>query len=331
MRWLTFAKIAVAAAVLGYLVQRGTLSFEPIARLADWPGAAAATILLIFLTLPVGAWRWHLLLCSQGIRLKWSSVYHINAIGNFSGMFLPGAAGGDALRVLLIVQQAGKGKRTAATLSVAIDRVTGLLGLITVGMAATAYRLLARGDQADLSAFLPVMAAGIAVAIAAGMVAIFICRRLAPLPVMARLAESGRVGELLSKLIVAAAAYGDAPGALVGVVVLAALTHVLTVAGLVTLATAIGPGALEVADYSVATAVALLANVIPLTPGGLGIGEGAFAQMCQLLDPTHAGGYAAIFLAYRALTSLALLPGALSWIVYRHAPPPPADHQGEMA
>lgn len=308
--WIILVKGGIAAALVFYLWSQGIVSAQPFQRLADWPLAGFLTVFLVFLTLPVGAWRWGVLLRSQGIILPWRDVYHINALGNFSAMFLPGAAGGDALRILLAARQSGKGRRMAATVSVAIDRATGLLGLVGVGLAALLYRIGARGDQGGLSAFLPYLLGGIVLAALAGGMGLWLCRRLAAWPGLTRL------GEIVSKLVTALAGYADAPQALAGVVLLAALTHILTIAGLVSLAVTIGGGPLDGADYSVAAAVGLLANVIPLTPGGLGIGEGAFAQICGMLDPGQMAGYGSIFLAYRALTSVAVLPGLLSWFLY---------------
>jgi hypothetical protein len=49
----------------------------------------------------------------------------------------------------------------------------------------------------------------------------------------------------------------------------------------------------------------------PLTPGGLGVGEAAFARACDVLEAQRSGAaYATVFLAYRCLGFLAALPGA---------------------
>jgi uncharacterized membrane protein YbhN (UPF0104 family) len=318
-RWMFVAKALIAVAVLAYLAQSGIISAVPLDRLSALPLPAAEAVVLIFLTLPIGAWRWWLLLRSQGVRLPWTAVYHINAIGNFSSLFLPGGISGDALRGGLILSQAGKGRRLTATLSVVVDRITGLLGLITVALAVVAVHFSEQRDGIDLARVPLILAAGLFTTFAAGFLGILFCRRLQSLPAIERLGRSGRLGSILATLIDAGAAYGKTLGTLAQVQVLAMLTHLFTVGALLVLANPMLPGRLDTTDWALATVVALLANVLPLTPGGLGVGEGAFAHVCDLLDPTHASGYGTVFLAYRALTALALLPGAVSWIVYRPA------------
>jgi hypothetical protein len=45
-------------------------------------------------------------------------------------------------------------------------------------------------------------------------------------------------------------------------------------------------GNISLLDISIAAPLALVANVLPFTPGGLGIGEAAFDQICRWLVPS---------------------------------------------
>jgi uncharacterized membrane protein YbhN (UPF0104 family) len=70
--------------------------------------------------------------------------------------------------------------------------------------------------------------------------------------------------------------------------------------------------------YYTAGVWAMIANSLPLTPGGLGVGEAAFAQIAHLLEVvrTHAS-YATAFLAMRVLNVLIGLLGVLPYIASR--------------
>jgi glycosyltransferase 2 family protein len=73
-----------------------------------------------------------------------------------------------------------------------------------------------------------------------------------------------------------------------------------------------GPSSL---DYGIAGLYALIANSLPVTPGGLGIGEGAFASACLMLAPQAArAAYGTIFLAFRCVFVLSTLPGLAAYL-----------------
>jgi uncharacterized membrane protein YbhN (UPF0104 family) len=73
-----------------------------------------------------------------------------------------------------------------------------------------------------------------------------------------------------------------------------------------------GPSA---ADYGIAGLYAVIANSLPVTPGGLGIGEGAFASACIMLAPQAAhAAYGTIFLAFRCVFMLSTLSGLVAYL-----------------
>jgi uncharacterized membrane protein YbhN (UPF0104 family) len=75
---------------------------------------------------------------------------------------------------------------------------------------------------------------------------------------------------------------------------------------------------LSLPGYFTAGVWAMIANSIPLTPGGLGVGEAAFAQLAHLLEqvPTQAS-YATAFLAMRVLNVLISVLGVLLYAMHR--------------
>ena len=72
--------------------------------------------------------RWQMLLRVQGIMLGWLRAAGIVMVGLFFNMFLPGLIGGDVMR-LYYVFKLTRGKKTRATLSVAMDRFFGLFSI----------------------------------------------------------------------------------------------------------------------------------------------------------------------------------------------------------
>jgi len=76
---------------------------------------------------------------------------------------------------------------------------------------------------------------------------------------------------------------------------------------------------LSAADYMFAVPLTLMVNALPLTPGGIGVGEAAFDQICRWLEPTPSGAaYSSIFFAFRVVSTLTCIPGVISLAIYRN-------------
>jgi hypothetical protein len=79
-------------------------------------------------------------------------------------------------------------------------------------------------------------------------------------------------------------------------------------------------GRLDWIDYVFATSLTLVANALPLTPNGIGIGEAAFDQICRWLEHVPTGApYSSIFFAFRAVLVGVSLTGLVSFVLYRQA------------
>jgi hypothetical protein len=76
-------------------------------------------------------------------------------------------------------------------------------------------------------------------------------------------------------------------------------------------------GGLSDVEYGIAGIYAMVASSLPFTPGGLGIGEGAFASACIALEPTSPdAAYGTIFLVLRCVAVVSTLPGLVAYVVY---------------
>jgi len=69
--------------------------------------------------------------------------------------------------------------------------------------------------------------------------------------------------------------------------------------------------------YALAASISILASAIPITPGELGVGEGAFQHLCQLLSNGSQAPFATAFFAFRGLSIAVLLVAIPSLIAYR--------------
>src|SRR2546429_5244016 len=93
------------------------------------------------------AFRWHVLLKVQGIRLSFPRLSGLFLIGMFYNQFLPGGTGGDIIKSYLLLKETDK--KAGALLAVVFDRFIGLvaLGAITVTLVSMRVDLLSQTHQ----------------------------------------------------------------------------------------------------------------------------------------------------------------------------------------
>ena len=145
--------------------------------------------------------RWQMLLRIQGITLHWLRTFAIVMIGLFFNMFLPGLVAGDAVRLYFVFKCAPR-QKTRATLSVAMDRILGMLSvLFLAGLSiAVRFRWLSRSGATLHIVYLVLALLGIGcvcVLLLFGAVRFGLLRRLPKrMPFRAAFSESGKALQL---------------------------------------------------------------------------------------------------------------------------------------
>ena len=106
---------------------------------ADWRWLALGWVVYGAVEM-IATMRWQMLLRVQGIVLSWFRTAVIVVVGLFFNMFLPGLVGGDAIRLFLLFKNVPH-RKTAATLSVAMDRLLGLVSLLILALLVVVLRI----------------------------------------------------------------------------------------------------------------------------------------------------------------------------------------------
>jgi glycosyltransferase 2 family protein len=311
----TAIKVALALALLVALFYYGSIDLGALHGLTRAPGAVAVAALLVLLTLPLAALRWSIILRILGLPLPLMSLLHVQCIATVTSQFLLGTASADAVRGVY-AWRALRGHTPRIAVSLLADRGLSLAAMMSLAL----LFMLLRLDR--MLAVAPLTALLLSVALALGALAVgALALLLAPGALAwaeALAAGRPRVAALLSQAGAVLLAFRrNLPAALAaGAVALTAAAVSILAVAVLALSLQIGP--LSALDYLVATPLALLANALPLTPGGLGVGEVAFDQICGWLDAARSGaGYAGIFFAFRAVSLVVLPVGLLSFIVHR--------------
>ena len=120
--------------------------------------------------------------------------------------------------------------------------------------------------------------------------------------------DRGMLLQTIAKVVLAIYMYTRLPGTLLKAFLMTLVSGTMMAASLVVLvphgfASALGP-----LDYTIALGAGMIGNILPLTPGGIGIGEGTFAFICRILE-NHAttAAFGTIFLSFRLAGIISLL------------------------
>ncbi len=313
-RWL---RLAISLVLIGLLVRYGAIDFASLKTVFSSSGPVILSLLCIFSAVLITIVRWGLLLRLQGVRLPLTRVGHIMLIGLFFGTFVPGGIGQDVVRAYYAAKEPNC-SIGPALVSVIADRVLGTMGLLiaaTIMLLANQQRLAALPGLEGITLFTFGATVGavalLAVAVVLGYHPAFrrILRRL--------LKQSGSFARFLAPAIEAGRYYHNHLWGVLASLGMSVVVHGFMALAVVTLASALSFPGLTWREVGLASLLSYLANGIPLTPGGLGVGEGVFDQICRFLTTAGAAySYGTAFLSARMLGFAVGLLGLVSYVFH---------------
>jgi uncharacterized protein (TIRG00374 family) len=293
-----------------------------------------AAIAIFPLTYLLTGFRWHLLLKAVDIRIGVARAFVINMVGAFYNTFLPGSTGGDIIKAVYAARLAPK-HRTRAVMTVLIDRIIGLLGLIILGGCMAGYLALSSTDPNDpVARRCAQVAIGAIAMIAAtilGLIVLFtpLIRRLTGFDfVLARL--PAKIRDRAEKALHTLELYRRRPLIVLTALLITFPVHITVIASAMLCGMAFGlpltPG-----YYWVVVPVVVLAGAIPISPQGAGVME-FFAILLTRKQGATVSQAFALTMSIRLVQILWNLMGGL--FVIRggyHAPTEQETHEVEEA
>lgn len=265
-------KSGLAAVLLYLLYKSGRLDFASFSRMD--PGAKSAIIIIagalsVFAGQFLLAFRLRLLL-SRTITVPFPRIFGLTLIGSFSGAVLPGLIMGDAVKTAYLFGDAGSNK--GRVLAVVItDRAIGVFSLFALGTITSALAWTAGVKSIPASLFLvaPVVAAG---AIVAAVLAAWIFSG-SNRPFQSRI---DRLPEQLRGIGTTFGIYARNPSVLAKAVALSIANHSMVVVSFIAAGTLLKDD-LSLLSHLVVNPLAMVMNIVPFTPGGIGLTEGTFS------------------------------------------------------
>jgi hypothetical protein len=301
-------RFAIGAGLLVYLAKSGIVDFRALSKLfTAWPITfAAVTLLLIDSALMSVRLSW--LFRPQGLNLRFGTSLKLSLVGFFFATFLPGAAGGD-LSKLFYTTRGNGGRRIEIMTVVLLDRAIGLFSLLLLPLIfVPMFSQSLRSESALRSVLLAV--ALLALGMTAGFLAcLFSDRLMVCIPSITRNhLTKNRVVRRIRETITT---YRKNSGVLFPALGVSLLANLLLVLVTMLGALAVVPSSWTPRMFLVVP-VGHIVNSLPLTPGGLGVGETAFNALFNL---TGLRGGAEALLCTRIWTAMV---GLIGFSFYLH-------------
>jgi uncharacterized membrane protein YbhN (UPF0104 family) len=301
--WLVFGvKVGLAAGLLVWLVGSGRLE---IGKLTAIPvsGELAIFVGVILLSLVVPAIRWWWLLAIQEIHVPLGRVLSLTWVGYFTTLLLPGATSGDLAKGYLILRGRKDG-RTRALSTVLADRAFGLYTLLFLGSLSGLW-LAAQGELSGAGLVMAEVGGVVLAAVTAVVLALWYAPTRGLLfwffPRTLRYTIEQSIDFYVQK-----------KAALAGCFILSLFNSSLTLIALAMAASLLEPTASSWSAAFLVGPMVILANCIPLTPGGLGVGE---AVSNSLFTPFGIATGAEIMVMYRVAIAVLSLPGLVVMVM----------------
>lgn len=275
-----------AFAIVYFMVYSGKIDLHEISRLSYEIRSIIEIVFLLLFVYLLMTVRWYYLLKSQEISISFFSVLRINLIGFFFCNIIPGAIGGDVVKAYYVAKDNSKNK-TMAIVTIVVDRILGLETLMLVSFLALMvnYIFYSRDKAilwlADLiGLFLLVSLLGALVIFSKKMDVVLIKIGLK------KYFKKIPPKDFISNIYKAFQNYSNKKKYIFGAVFLTIVLDVIYIYLFFVIGRTIGESFLNVISYFIIVPTGLLLMSIPITPAGIGVGQGVFYN---LFNWFHAG------------------------------------------
>lgn len=311
----------VALGALTFLIFRTPRKdFQQAISGIEWSWAVIAC-LTYMLSQALLALRWIPLLKVQGVHISLWQAVRLTFLGLFYNNFMPGAVGGDLLKGWYITHHGEKHQRVGAAVTVFVDRLVGLIGIILVAGVASLFA----GSEI---AYNDIQIRWLIWAIMGMMIvsgSVFLSHKIRRALLIGHLLEKLPFHKFLVKIDQAIQIYRHQ----IRVIMLSLLLTAL-IQGIAIFAVWMLTRALKLDDVTffdcliIMPIIWVISAAIPV-PGGIGIIENGFIYFFMLVinseNPAAAkGGAAALALLNRIMICISSLPGALVPVFGGHLP-----------
>lgn len=273
--WLSIAaRYLIGLLIISWLLNANLINLNVLSLINTQVAFMAA--LLVSIQLLLSGWRVQILLAEHRIEVGIWRCISYNSVGIFYSLFLPGGMSGDLARAYCFWRAAPSASKSALFGALFVDRLIGTAAMMAMGLIAGTFLMTTLGLQ-------KYVLASWAAFIFLGSCYFFVTR-LHHKGDKTRVSFGGKILRFMEKIdlhgygarticLTAAISFS---GHLCAVLVIYIFSDLMNS----------GLGLLQVVAVA---PIGLLANALPLTPGGLGIGEQGFDLLYRMVGGGQGG------------------------------------------
>ena len=260
--------------------------------------------ILTLVTILLAAARWYLILKSLNFEIDFKRVLEIVYIGTFFNNLLIGGYGGDAMRIYYIFK-ASEEKKLLLSLSVFFDRLIGFAGLLAVGI----FFLL---QILNINEIYNLIIKNINIFYFCVLIMFLILSFL----IFINFEVFKRPRDMIKKFLL----YLLHKKKMFFICLILSITLFCIVnLSVFVISDTIFNFQINLKQIFVSNSVTVLMNSLPITPGGVGIGELSFIKMNNLfVDSSMLIGLANVIIFFRIVNFIVSLPAILFYVRYKN-------------
>lgn len=292
----------LAVGMLYYLVQSGSIDWSSLAGLARAWEYTILAIILFTISAVLQAWRLQILINAHHLNLSFLASVRLTFIGIFFNTYLPGATGGDLVKIYY----ASKGNpedRTEVITILLLDRFIGLFSLLLLPLLIVPFFIEVIETQKILMGLLGTSLIFTLVIV----VIVFIGARydVTNSKILNWIENKTFIGNTLTRVLYTIHSYKNNKAVIIKALLLSFLLQSTMVLVSLVISEATNPAGADI-KMIILIPLGYLANSLPVTPGGIGVGEAALESLFNLFSLQ---GGAEVILGWRLIMVVVGLAG----------------------
>jgi uncharacterized protein (TIRG00374 family) len=276
---ISFSKYLISIGLIYWLVASGKLNFELLKAISA-PQVVVQIFFLGALNIFLASFRWRLLLKDHVDTFSILKIFKLSCMGLFFNFAMPGGVGGDLVKGYHLVSE-NKSKTTKTIISVLMDRLLGLYCMILMGALAMLIDYDHVQGNTDLKLIFTSMIS-IWLVFTAFLLISFSKRLQKKVSLLLSKLEKYKVGQILKKIYSAIFEYSKSKSAVIKAGVLTLLAQGTAILIFYIIGETLMPGQLPLSLYFIASPIGFIITALPITPGGVGLGQAAFYSLFNL-------------------------------------------------
>ncbi len=318
-RFNSLFKLALTIFVIYILIKFNIISFNDLVILKNNLASVSLVILLLIMTLIIASYKWWILLRKINYDIPYLMSFYLYSTGLFFNIFMPGSAGGDLVKGIYLFKFVKASQRTNALSTIIVDRLIGLHALLFL----TFLSLVYLWDIVFSIFEIRIMLFLITFLILFIPFLIFLMIIFSDKIIIFTNKFNGniqkKINEIITKLLISSKLYNEKNLTLIYCYILSLANHIIQIICFFIISLILFGDYIHLKDIFASSSLSLVINIIPLTPGGIGLGETAFNFL--LLNFSQYSSelvYGSIFfITYRVLFTLVSLTGAYSFVMLK--------------